>query len=74
MKARKCRPSAPQTSMTKGFPRKAKLVYLMVISEYDLDNAAAHKALGEVTGKRVKFPGTYDEKAREKLMKGLFER
>ena len=30
----------------KNFPHKAKLIYLMVISEYDPDNAHAHKALG----------------------------
>lgn len=37
-----------EKALKKGFPRKAKLVFLMVLSEYDPDNAGAHKALGHV--------------------------
>ena len=33
-------------ALKKGFPRQAKLVFLMVLSDYDADSATAHKALG----------------------------
>jgi hypothetical protein len=33
-------------ALKKGFPRQAKLVFLMVVSDYDPDSAVAHKALG----------------------------
>jgi hypothetical protein len=33
-------------ALKKGFPRQAKLVFLMVLSDYDPDSAVANKALG----------------------------
>ncbi|MCB9915133.1 MAG: hypothetical protein H6828_08295 [Planctomycetes bacterium] len=37
-----------EDAFKQGFPKVAKKIWLMLLSEYDPDNASAHKALGEI--------------------------
>lgn len=43
-------------ALKKGFPRQAKLVFLMVLSDYDPDSEVAHEALGHAKSGTVWVP------------------